>query len=134
MINRKEDIINYLVRVIFIVLIFLFISAFSDNSSQQDNNSVVHHELITDLCAENKNAVIINQLQAPAFQKGWVSLIDRMNLKFSDENHKIFTDNKKIIQKYTSLQKNQLLIKPLLACKFYYHWFSLDAENLPILS
>jgi hypothetical protein len=132
MIKEKQNKIDFLGRLIFISLIYLLISVFSQISSQRDNYTV-HHESVTYLHSINTNAVAINPVDVPSFQKDWVRVADKMHQDSSDQIHKIFADNKKIIQQFISLQKTQLKIKPKLTFEFYYHLFSPPAEDLPIL-
>jgi hypothetical protein len=133
MIKHKRDIIDFAGRLIFITLFFILISAFSGIPSKQDKYTV-QYESVIDLCSANTNAVVLNPIIIPSHQIYWVQVADKVHIRLSAESHKIFTDNKKVNQLFIFLQKNQLHIKPNLAAKFYYHFFSPVAEDLPILS
>lgn len=132
MIKYKHNIFNFIGSVICIALFCLFISFFSNKSSQQDNN-IVQHELITDFCSNYTNAVLISKIKLPVLQMSWISVVDKLNLKCSEENYKIIADNKKLRQIFISLQKTQLIVKPNVRCKFYYHLFSLGTDDFRIL-
>jgi len=128
MINKKENIINFL-SAVFAMAAFLFvISSFSDNSIKQNNT--FQHELISEIHQNNVNAVNVDAFQFPSYKKAGVSLL-RI---FFNENHQTVADNRKIIQAIIFHQRNKLLIKPLSICRFYYHLFSKNAKDLPVLS
>ena len=78
MMNRKDDIINFLGRTLFMVLFFILISAFSQNSFEQDDRSV-HYEWISIPNTSTMSAVSVEAIQLPLFDKSWVSVIDKSN-------------------------------------------------------
>lgn len=128
MINKKENIINFLSAVFAMALFLFVISSFSDNSIKQNNT--FQHELISEIHPNNVNAVNVDAFQFPSYKKTGVSLL-RI---FFNENHQTVADNRKIVQTIIFNQRNQLLIKPLSICRFYYHLFSKNAKDLPVLS
>jgi hypothetical protein len=133
MIQGKEDRANYLGITVFIVFFFLFISAFSDQSINR-TKATSRCELITELHLDPVNAIPINIVQLPSFQKSWVSFLDKLNIRLFNEDFKISSFNNKISIKNILLQKTQLSIKPIFICRFYYHLSSTDTEELPVLS
>lgn len=128
MINKKENIINFLSAVFAMALFLFVISSFSNNSVKQNNT--FQHELISEIHPNNVNAVNVDAFQFPSYKKTGVSLLKI----FFNENHQTVADNRKIVQIIIFNQKNQLLIKPLSICRFYYHLFSKNAKDLPVLS
>jgi hypothetical protein len=128
MINKKENIINFLSAVFAMALFLFVISSFSDNSVTQNTTS--RHELVSEIHQNNVNAVNVDPLQFPSYKKTGVPLL-RI---FFNENHQTVADNRKIVQTIIFRQRNQLLIKPLSICRFYYHLFSKNAKDLPVLS
>ena len=133
MMNRKDDIINFLGRTLFMVLFFILISAFSQNSFEQDDRSV-HYEWISIPNTSTMSAVSVEAIQLPLFDKSWVSVIDKSNFTFFNEDLKISAYNKKISQRIISFQKTQPLIKTTILCGFYHHLFPVDNDELPVLS
>jgi hypothetical protein len=131
--NQKGDILTYFGTAIFIVLFFLVISAFSKNSGKQTND-VSQIEFVSELHTTSVKAVIADAIQLPVFQKKWVSLLDKMSFKLYHEMLKISADNNKIAQRIFSLRKIQILLKPVLLSRFYYFFFSINPEDLPVLS
>jgi len=128
MINKKENIINFLSAVFAMALFLFVISSFSDNSVKQNNT--FQHELISEIHPNNVNAVNVDAFQFPSYKKTGGSLLKI----FFNENHQTIADNRKIVQTIIFHQRNQLLIKPLSICRFYYHLFSKNAKDLPVLS
>mgnify|MGYP001289361246 CR=1 FL=1 len=128
MINKKENIINFLSAVFAMALFLFVISSFSDNPVKQNNT--FQHELISEIHPNNVNAVNVDAFQFPSYKKTGVSLLKI----FFNGNHQTVADNRKIVQTIIFNQRNQLLIKPLSICRFYYHLFSKNAKDLPVLS
>jgi len=58
MINKKENIINFLSAVFAMVLFLFIISSFSDNPVTQNNTS--RHELVSEIHQNNVNAVNVD--------------------------------------------------------------------------
>lgn len=133
MINRKEDISNSIVRILFMVLFFFLISAFADNAVKPDSGTV-RTELKAELNMSAIKALVGYKVQLPLFQKNWVSLTDLENLKFFNENLRILADNKKTDQRMICLQQTQLIIKQIRILRFYDHLFPVGDDEWPILS
>src|ERR1035437_8972895 len=106
MMSRKEDLINFWGRTIFVVLFLFLISSFYDKSLAHENRSI-HYASISLLDTGTISAVTVDAIQLPLFEKSWISLIDKSNFAFFNENLKIFAANKKITLRITSLQKTQ---------------------------
>jgi hypothetical protein len=133
MMSRKEDLINFWERAIFVVLFLFLISSFYDKSLAHENRSI-HYASISLLDTSTISAVSVDAIQLPLFEKSWVSLIDKSNFIFFNEDLKIFADSNKITLRITSLQKTQRLIKSTIHCGFYDHLFPIDNDELPVLS
>jgi len=129
MINQREDITDYLGRALFVVLFFLLMVAFSDQSVKQTSEPV-SVQLVADLHA---NSVIADAIQLPSFQKSWVSVDDKTSFQLFNANFKRFTDNRTITQRFISLRRTELLIKPATYYRFYYHLFPKNTDEVPIL-
>lgn len=130
MINQNEDKIEYLGTTFLIVLCFLLFTGFHQNSIKPDNSLRVHYQLssVYTFAVSSKDIPQLSSL------KNFVSLVDQINYKLSNEHLKILTDNRLINQGITFLRKVELLIKPISLQWFYYYHFSLSAEDLPVLS
>ena len=133
MINRKEDISNFIGRALFMILFFFLISAFADKSVKPDSGAV-QIEFKADLNISAVKATVGSGVQLPLFEKGWVSLTDKENLKFFNENLKILADKKKTDRRMICLQQTHHLIKPVCFCRLYYHLFPVADDEWPILS
>lgn len=133
MINQKEDIINSIGKIIFIIFFFFLISSFSNKSFNQ-TNSTTQYNVTYELRSNDAKAIIANAIQLPSFQKSCTLILYNTNISLFDEIYKINADDKKITQRIILLQKTQPLIKPLFFYRFYYHLISTDTEDLPILS
>lgn len=133
MINRKEDIVNFLNRTIFIVLVFLLVSFFYAEMAKRDDQPV-QNNFISLSVNSSQNAVTVDVIRLPLYEKSWVSLIDKSNFTFFNEGLKIFADNKEITLKITTLQKAQRLKRSPVHCGFYRHLLPIDNDELPVLS
>ena len=133
MMSKKEDLINFWGRAIFVVLFLFLISSFYDKSLASDNGSG-HYASVSLLDTGTISAASVDVIQLPLFEKSWISLIDKSNFTFFNEHLKIVADSNKIILRITSLQKTQRLIKTTVHCGFYDHLFPIDNDELPVLS
>jgi len=129
MINRKEDITNYLGRALFVVLFFLLMVAFSDHSVKSSSEPI-KAQSVTELSA---NLAATDAVQLPLFQKNQASLVDKMSFRLFNATFKRLADNRTITQRFIYLQQTELLIKPPTTCRFYYHLFPKDTGEVPIL-
>ena len=129
MIDQRENITNYLGRALFVVLFFLFMVVFSDQSVKQ-THLPVKVQTMTELPG---NSVITDAIQLPLFQKNCVSFEDKMSFQLYNATFKRFDDNRMITQRFISLRQTEFLIKPLTECRFYYHLFPKDTDVVPIL-
>ncbi|MFZ4400819.1 MAG: hypothetical protein ACOYO1_12355 [Bacteroidales bacterium] len=129
MINKKEDIINFICTTFCIVLFLAVLSSFSVKPTPQ-MNAAFQHEIISAHLSDNGNAISIDAYQNRCFQKTFVFLHNHL----FNETHKMIVDNNKITHRFISLQKTELLIKPDILLMFYHHIFSEDSKDLPILS
>lgn len=133
MINRKEDISNSIGRILFMILFFFLISAFAGKSVKPDSGAV-QTELKASLNMSAIKATVDYKVQLPLFQKNWVSLTDKENLRFFNENLKILADKKETDQRMICLQQTHRTIKPIRIYRFYYHLFPVADDEWPILS
>ncbi len=133
MISQKEDRANYLGRAVLLVLFFLFISAFSGKPVNK-TKPTVPYESLSDLHSGPVKGIIAAAVQLPAFQKNRVSSHDKLSFHLFSKIFKISSDNRKIAQQFIFLQQAEILIQPISYCRFYYHFFSADSDELPILS
>lgn len=133
MISRKEDISNSIGRILFMILFFFLISAFADKPHRSDSGAV-QQELKIDMDMSAITATAGYGVQLPLFQKGWISLPDKENLKFFNKNLKILADKKKTDQRMICLLHTHHLIKPIRIWRFYYHLFPVADDEWPILS
>jgi hypothetical protein len=130
--EQKQNNMNFFGRILFLILFFLMISVFTDKPVKLDNQPF-KTEFFSDWHSISK-AADIPVIEIPSFQKGWISAIDRMYLRIADTSLKVVSDDHTITQKYISLEKKQLLIKPKNLYQLYYLLFPEDSGEYPILS
>jgi hypothetical protein len=117
-------------RVVFIVLLFLLICAFTkcfDSNGSKARQYVSATELKSNLPA------IYDFHQFSGLNK-LNTFIYTTKLKLFISYQDIISVNKIIDQKISSLQKIQLLIKTVLHYRFYYRYHIIDTGDLPHLS
>jgi hypothetical protein len=133
MIEQKQDMVSIVGRAVFIVFLTFLMAAISSNHENSGDQYVkqvtVYHPVSI---KANTDALVQGQL--PLFQKYWISVIDKLSLRFPDHNFKLFADNQKTIQTIISLQKYEQLIKSLNISRFYHYLFPSSADELPVLS
>jgi hypothetical protein len=132
MMNHKEDTINYLGSVLFIVLCVLCISAFSAKSADKGYDSS-QYGLISAFHSNATEVISVKAIQLPSLQKNCLPVLCT-NLNLLNENYKIIADDRKITQSIILLQKTQLKIKPHSVCRLYFHLLLTDTSELPSLS
>jgi hypothetical protein len=133
MIKQKQDIVSLVGRAVFIVFLTFLIAAISSNHENSETK-YAKQGLVCHTVSIKTNVDAIVSPQLPLFQKYLISVIDKLSLRFSDNNFKLRADNQKSIQTIISLQKYEQLIKPLNIRRFYHYLFPSSAEELPVLS
>jgi hypothetical protein len=132
MIMQQQDKTDFSGRIIFLVLFFLCICAFSGKSVKKESHQI-YHEFVSDLQPGSK-AIIVHTSRTPAFNRFLVSFEDKFQFRLPDPKLKVFADNLKITQKLISLEKAQLFIKDVTFHRFYFLLFPEDSPEHPVLS
>ena len=132
MINQKEDTANFFGTILFIVLFFLFVSAFSNKSSNQTSGAC-RYELQSEFHVNSAKAIVADVIQLPSVQKICLSLLCSANFDLFSNIHKTAYTNK-ITHRFILLQQTRLLIKPILLCRFCFYIIPPDTEEPPVLS
>jgi len=133
MTNRNEDNCNYIGRVLFMVLFLLVICAHFDKSEKQ-TYFAPQYELITEMHSLSNQAVFTGFIQAPVNLKSLATGYDRTGFSLFNENFKLFNDNRSFNRRLILNQKKSFHIKPACYCRFQYHLFRVDTDELPLLS
>ncbi len=108
-----------------IMAVFLFVvSSFSNRTFKQTNTS---SQFVLRAESHDAKAVINDDVQIPSVQKSFLPLLSSL----FGCNNKAYAESRNISRSYILLQKTQLTIKPQTRCRFYYHLFSNDTEDLP---
>jgi hypothetical protein len=128
---KSREYIDYLGRIMFIILFFLFVGAFSNNHVKSINHSPIPQQVILDT---RSNTVAINIATPPSYQNSFVSLIDKLNIRLFNTNFKVLAHNKLVQQSIIVIQKNELLVRPIVFSRFYSPHLFFDTEELPVLS
>jgi len=133
MIDSKEDIIQNLGRVLFLVLFFFVCASFSGNSEKLTYNTA-QYEIVTGLHSSTVNAVVADFFQMPAYHKSLLTSIDHKGFLLCNIKFRIAADNRNVAQRIIFLEKSLSSLNPMSTCRFYYHLFSTDDKELPALS
>jgi hypothetical protein len=129
---KSREYIDYLGKIMFVILFFVFIGAFSNNHVKSIHHSAIPQNVILET---RSNTIAVNiEAPPPSYQKSFVSLIDKLNIKFFNTNFKVLAHNKLVQQSIIVIQKGALLIKPIVLSRFYSPHLFIDTEELPILS
>jgi len=133
MITRKDDCINALGMAFFGMLFFLLVSSFSETPSNRTNETL-KFELAVELHAASTQANGSDRIRLPAFGKNWISSVDRMNFRLFNYTLKLLADNSLVRQEIFYLDRFLLLLKQTEVHRFYYHLFSFDSREIPVLN
>jgi len=127
--RQKDNRDNYLGSTVFMVLFFLFICAFAGNA-ESPAASDSHYKSVS----EQKSYVIaLNDAQQYSAPKNIIRRIENTDFKTHSDSYKIFENNRSAHHSLLSLQKAELLIKPVLHRRFYIQCHSIDTDDLPLL-
>jgi hypothetical protein len=128
MVHKKGDTFSSLSTAIIIVLFMLVSASFSDKTFPSIDRSP-GNELISEVHSDQNKAVMSEAVRLPSVQNSSVLLLHTI----FNYTYKIIANDKTITQGYIELQKKQLTIKPFTSYIFYYHLFSKDINDLPVL-
>jgi hypothetical protein len=132
--NKKEEIINYLGIIVFVILQFLVISSFSNKSTNQTSGSSFQYDFKSEFHSNQAKAIIVDHIQCTSAQRSCLHILFNANLNLFSETYKLFADNNKILQRIIFLRKAELLIKPIRLVRFYFPPILMNSEDLYILS
>ena len=127
--DLQENVTNYLGRALFVVLFFLLLGTFSDNTFKPSSFPVK----IQSIAELHSDCVIADAGQLPLFQKNWVSFGPKTSFQRFTSAFKSFIYNRTITQRFIVVQKSELSIKPPSYFRFYLHLFPKDSDEVPIL-
>jgi hypothetical protein len=131
--TRISDIGNYFGTALFIAL-FLLILAFVSEGSNNQSVPTLPKVAVSEWVSESTQAVLSDAVGLPVFQLNWVSFVDKKHIQFFNVSFKLSSDSRKIAQRYLWLCQSELIIKPLLLSRNYYHLSPKESEVLPVLS
>jgi hypothetical protein len=131
--HREEDRFAFLGRILFMVF-FLMIICMQSNKSEKDTFFHSRYEIACNIHDISGHAVCVDAIQTPAAQKSLITLNDKTGLTLFNEDFKQSCDNSRINRQFVLLRKTTLSATPVSNCRFYYHLFSLDPTEPPLLS
>jgi len=132
--SRIEDIGNYFGTALLMVLFIFMVAAFSDGSNQHSIKPV-SQEFVSEWNAKSAQAILNpDGVQLPAFQKSWVSSVDKLNFSLFNPTFKRSADNRMFAQRFLALQQTELEIKPFILSRFYEPLLPHVADDVPVLS
>jgi hypothetical protein len=134
MINSKSESNNLLGRLIFLCLFLLLISILSDHSVKS-SNTTFQSGSVSAYHSKTAMAVINVAVQLPSYHSNLISQSDKFSIRIFNKSFKLITDNSKIFNKLSHLQKNQLIIiKPSFILRFYHYLCLGENDDSLILS
>jgi len=131
--DRKENTMQNLGSTLLMVVFLIICISFSGKSEKPTNNDT-QYELVTRLHSSSVKAIVADFIQMPVFHKSLMTSIDKTGFSFCNTKFKLSADNKKFSQQIIFQERSIPTIKPLSTCRFYYHFFSSEAKDLPALS
>jgi hypothetical protein len=130
MIEPRSDNNSYFRCTIFLVLFFLFISAFTKNSECACGKTN-QHELSTEIQSDLVAIIVSQQFFT---QKNIRLFIINTGLTLFFSGQTRIAENNLINQKIKLFQKTGLIIRPVLHFLFYCQYHYVDTQDLPDLS
>lgn len=130
MLPRKNNSDNYFSSAVFIALFFIFICAFAKNNDPP----VTRYSHYKSVSEERVLVFALNDAQQISRQKSAVHFLEKPDFKLLSDFNKIIGNNKSVQNRLLSLQKTELLIKPILQQRLSYWYHSSDTGDLPDLS
>jgi hypothetical protein len=127
MIHNKGEISSSFGTAIVIVLCMLIFASFS-NKSIASIDSNLRYELKTGFHTDQVKANVAADVKLPLVEESSVLLLHNI----FNNTYKVIAKDKTYIQGFIALQKTYLSIEPITFCRFYYHFFSKDADDLPV--
>lgn len=130
MFKPQANKINYLGSAVFVLLVYLLLSALAENpgnfkDARKDYKNST--ELYISLAA-------ITEFQQNGFLNYLLPSEKNFRLKQDNTEPALISFNKTILQKITFLEKNSLLIKPDLHPRFYNQYYTSETGDPPHLS
>jgi hypothetical protein len=127
--RQKDNRDNYLGSTVFMVLFIFFICAFAGTIKPPAARDS-HYKSVS----EQKSYVIaLNDAQQYSTPKNIIRRIENTDFKTYSDSYKIFENNRSAHHSLLSLQKAELLIKPVIHRLFYIQCHSIDTDDLPLL-
>jgi len=128
MISQSDRIEHFGTTIIFVLCLF-FLASFHQNSNNQDFSGAFRFQTASlhSFAVQTKDIPQLSSLQ------GFLSKLDEMNFIHFTEQLKLLTDNRLISQRILSVQRIELLIKPVYL-EFDSHRQTLFPEDFPTLS
>jgi len=130
---RNPDIRNYFGTALFIAL-FLLIVVFVSQGSNQPSVPVSPNLAVSEWHSGSTKAILSDAAQVLLIQLNWISVVDIKYIQFFNLTFKQSSDNRKIAQRFLWLSQTELIIKPLLLSRNYYHLFPKGSDIEPVLS
>jgi len=131
--TRVSNICNYF-GIVLLTALFLVIVAFVSGVSNSQSVPTIPNETVIEWHSGSIQAVLSDATHVPLFQLNWVSVVDKKHIQFFNPTFKQSSDSRKIAQRFLWLCQTELIIKPLILSRFYYHFFPKGSDIVPILS
>jgi hypothetical protein len=135
--SNKDEISNILQSILFIVIFFIFASAFSDKSDFQTSFALpasFQYELEWVGHSSQQSALIVDCIQMSAVLKSYIGVTSDSDFYCCSEHYRILACNNKISQNIKLTRRIKLEINTQPVWVFYFHSKSADSEDFPVLS
>lgn len=133
MLERKENRIQQIESILFIVMLFFVFVSFSDCSEKITYN-YSHYEVVSGSHLSSVSAIILDYNHTPVLQKSLLTSIDKTGFLFFNYSFKIAADNHNFGQRFHIIEILLPTLKLLSFSRFYYHLFSFASNELPALN
>lgn len=130
MIRQKENSGNYWGYPVFIVLFFLCICAFSDNSYTPVGRAL-HHTTLADLQSQT---TAVNNAHSFPVHKNIFRFSEKENFNLVSCRHRLIAENRSIHHNILFFRQDELHIKPFILQRFHFRIHANDSDDPPVLS
>lgn len=130
MLRQKDNKNNYLDSAVFLLLFFIFICAFAGNSEPPAARDS-HYKSVSE---QQNYAIALNDALQFSVPKYVIRNIENTDFKLVSDSYKILDNNRSLYQKILVLRKTEFLIKPIIHHRFFYQYYPVDTDDLPVLS
>lgn len=129
MIGKINESIKYAESALFVVLFFLFISAFSGN-----HEKLPYRPFPDKFSVESQLNADVIDIQQLLVLKIHLPVVNKIHPKLFNEGLQSIADKNYLLQKILFLRNAGIILKPILFQQLYTCFHSIDTDDPPVLS